>query len=160
MNKATIDRLTPEGKRFLSEIDELKKMHVKIGFQRGDVQEEDDSGNAVDLCDIALYNELGTSNAPSRPFMRDAIDKHKDEIDKFLDAQFGLLANGKTDAETMMQSIGVFLKGIVQREMVEGDFVPNAPSTIRRKHSDKPLIDTGRMRQSVNFVITKKEDND
>ena len=39
---------------------------------------------------------------------------------------------------------------------MEGDFEPNAPSTIRKKKSDKPLIDTGRMRQSVMTVIDKK----
>ena len=55
-----------------------------------------------------------------------------------------------------MKSIGVFQKGLVQAEIVDGDFEPNAPSTIKKKGSDKPLIDTGKMRQSVNFVIVKK----
>jgi len=51
--------------------------------------------------------------------------------------------------------MGVVVKGIVQQEIVEGDFAPNAPSTVRSKGSGQPLIDTGHMRQSVNFVIKK-----
>ena len=152
MARPTVDRLTPEGKRFFAEIEKLKTLHVKIGFQQGENSEED----GADICDIALFNELGTSITPSRPFMRDAVDKHKDEINRFLDQQFTLLASGRTDAENMMRSIGVYVKGLVQKEIVEGYFVPNAPSTIKRKGSDKPLIDTGTMRQSVNFVITRK----
>lgn len=153
MTKKTVDRTTAEGKRFLAEIEKLKTLRVKIGFQQGKEQEDD----GTDLCDIALWNELGTSSIPSRPFMRDAVDKHRDEIDKFLDQQFSLLAKGKTTAEMMMKSIGVFVKGLVQQEIVDGTFEPNAPSTIKRKKSDKPLIDTGKMRQSVNFVVVDKK---
>lgn len=153
MTKKTVDRTTAEGKRFLAEVEKLKTLRVKIGFQQGKEQEDD----GTDLCDIALWNELGTSSIPSRPFMRDAVDKHRDEIDKFLDQQFSLLAKGKTNAEMMMKSIGVFVKGLVQQEIVDGTFEPNAPSTIKRKKSDKPLIDTGKMRQSVNFVVVDKK---
>lgn len=153
MAQKTVDRTTAEGKRFLAEIEKLKTLRVKIGFQQGKEQEDD----GTDLCDIALWNELGTSSIPSRPFMRDAVDKHRDEIDKFLDQQFSLLAKGKTTAEMMMKSIGVFVKGLVQQEIVDGTFEPNAPSTIKRKESDKPLIDTGKMRQSVNFVVIDKK---
>ena len=90
--------------------------------------------------------------------MRDSVDKHKDQINAFLKNQLVLLAQGKTDANKILNAIGVFQKGLVQKEIVDGEFAPNAPSTIRKKKSDKPLIDTGTMRQSVNYVITKKGD--
>ena len=148
------DKLTPEGKRFYAEIEKLKKLQVRVGFQRGDATEED--GTA--LVDIAAWNELGNEHVPSRPFMRDSVDKHKDQINAFLKNQLVLLAQGKTDANKILNAIGVFQKGLVQKEIVDGEFAPNAPSTIRKKKSDKPLIDTGTMRQSVNYVITKKGD--
>lgn len=49
---------------------------------------------------------------------------------------------------------------MIQKEIVNGDFVPNSPETIKRKGSDKPLIDTGRMRQSINYVIQEKGGSD
>ena len=47
------------------------------------------------------------------------------------------------------------LKMYVQKEIVDGSFEPNAESTIKKKGSDKPLIDTGTMRQSVTYVVRK-----
>lgn len=149
----TTDKLTPQGKQFYAEVRKLQQMIVHVGYQRGDETSEDET---ADLCDIAAWNELGTSEIPSRPFMRDSVDNHAEKINAFLQQQLRLLAQGKTTAEQIYKSIGVFQKGLVQKEIVDGDFEPNAPSTIKRKKSDKPLIDTGKMRQSVNFVIKKK----
>lgn len=150
-----IDKETKAGKKFRQEIEKLKKLQVRVGYQRGEENIESE-GESADLCDIAVYNELGTENIPSRPFMRDSVDNHAEQINAFLKKQMALLAKGDTTAEQMMKSIGVFQKGLVQAEIVDGDFEPNAPSTIKKKGSDKPLIDTGKMRQSVNFVIVKK----
>ena len=50
----------------------------------------------------------------------------------------------------------MFVRGLVQETIKEGEFSPNAPSTIKKKGSDKPLIDTGHMRQSVMTVVDRK----
>lgn len=150
------DTLTADGKRLKRELAKLEKLMTRVGYQQG--EETEGEGEGADLCDIAMWNELGTSSGiPSRPFMRDSVDKHEGEIKAFIEGQFRLLVAGKTNAEGIMRAIGVFQKGLVQREIVDGEFVPNAPATIRRKKSDKPLIDTGKMRQSVNFVIKEKD---
>lgn len=59
-------------------------------------------------------------------------------------------------AEQTLKDIGIFQKDLIQDKIEEGDFTPNAESTIRKKGSSKPLIDTGRMRQSVNYWIRQK----
>lgn len=146
----TTDRWTAEGKRFMREIQELKRLTVKVGFQDGEHE-----NNGAHIIDVAMWNELGTVNAPSRPFMRDSIDNHKETIEAFCRAQVRTILRGGT-ARQVLQSIGVMQKGLMQDEITEGDFEPNAPATIRRKKSDKPLIDTGRMRQSVHFIIRPK----
>lgn len=146
------DRLTPEGKKFFAEIEKLKKLECRVGYQQGAAKSEE----GVDMCDIAMWNELGTSNAPSRPFMRMSVDDNAAQITQFCQAQVRKITNGGT-AQEVLDSVGAFGKGLVQAKIASGPFVPNAPSTIRRKKSDTPLIDTGRMRQSVNYVIRKKE---
>ncbi|TZE83540.1 hypothetical protein [Calorimonas adulescens] len=145
------DRWTAEGKKFKAEIEKLKKLQVRIGYQQGDVITED----GVDMLDIAMWNELGTINAPSRPFLRKSVDENADKINSFCKAQLQRLTKGET-AEEILKQIGVFSKGLVQEKIVDGEFEPNAPSTIRRKKSDKPLIDTGLMRKSVNYIIVEK----
>ena len=145
------DRITPEGRRFLAEIDKLKELQVHVGYQAGAVT--DDKG--VDLANVAAFNELGTVTSPARPFLRQSVDENTDKIKSMCAIQLTKLRDGAT-AEDILKALGVFQKGLVQEKIVDGSFAPNAPSTIRRKGSDKPLIDTGKMRQSVNFVIKSK----
>ena len=143
------DRLTPEGRRFLAELEKMKRLEVRVGYQAGEAT--DDEG--VDMCDIALWNELGTSGAhpiPARPFLRQSVDGNEDKIRAHCAQQARAIARGGT-AEEALKKIGIHMKGIVQKTIKEGSFGPNAPSTIRKKGSDKPLIDTGRLRQSVNY---------
>lgn len=147
---AVEDRWTPEGQRLMKELKELADLEVRIGFQRGKA-----SDNGTDLTDIAMWNELGTEHIPSRPFMRDSVDKHKAEIVEFMKAQGKTLVAGAS-ARSVLEKIGVFQKDLIQTEIEQGSFVANAPATIRRKGSDKPLIDTGQMKNSVNFWIGKK----
>ena len=124
---------------------------VRIGFQQGKATEED----GTDICDIAAWNELGTVNMPSRPFLRMSVDDNSDKINSFMSAQKRSIINGEP-ADRILKKIGIFQKDLIQEKITEGSFAPNAPSTIKAKGSSKPLIDTGRMRQSVNFEIKQK----
>ena len=149
------DRLTPEGQRFFRELAELKELEVRVGFQRGKSQEED----GTDMCDVAAYNELGTDHIPARPFIRQSVDDNESKIKSFLKGEVKDFAQGKS-AEQILKEIGIFQKDLMQDKITSGSFAPNAESTIKKKGSSKPLFDTGRMRQSVNYVIQKKGSGD
>lgn len=140
--------MTPEGKRFLKELRKLESLEVRVGFQAGQATYED----GADLAEVAAYNELGSSDTPARPFMRQSFENHEAELQAACDAANKVLTDGGT-AQQALQKIGVFAKGLVQQEIVDGGFAPNAESTVKKKGSDKPLIDSGLMRESVNFVI-------
>ena len=143
--------LTPEGKRYFKELEKLMKLEVQVGFQAGEKTYED----GTDLVDVAAYNEYGSSDTPARPFMKQSFENHEDELQKACDRVNQTLNKGGT-AEAGLKELGVFVKGLVQDEIVDGGFEPNAPSTIKQKGSAQPLIDTGTMRQSVNYVIKKR----
>ena len=149
------DRITPEGRQFQKMLKELAEKEVRIGFQHGAAAEDD----GTDMCDVAAWNELGTVRSPSRPFLRKSVDENTGKINSFLKSQKRNLVNGAS-AEQVLKEIGIFQKDLIQEKITEGSFTPNAPSTIRKKKSSKPLIDTGRMRQSVNYVIQKKGSGD
>lgn len=145
------DKMTDEGNKLKKMLEELSKLQVSVGFQHGEATEDD----GTDICDIAAWNELGTVNMPARPFLRKSVDENEAKIVAFMKAMKGQILEG-ADAKQILNQIGIFQKDLVQEKITNGDFEPNAPSTIKRKGSDKPLIDTGRMRQSVNYVIKKK----
>lgn len=151
MGAVVIDRMTAEGRQFQQMLKDLAKLEVRIGFQHGQATEED----GTDICDVAAWNELGTVNSPPRPFLRKSVDENEEKINHFLQAKKADLLQGKS-AERVLKEIGLFQKDLIQEKITEGSFNPNAQSTIQKKGSAKPLIDTGRMRQSVNYVVKKK----
>ncbi len=153
MGKVT-DSWTPEGERFMKTLQELAGLEVRIGYQRGIVISDGGSSRA-DLVDIALWNELGTENIPSRPFMRDSVDKHRQEIGKAIEAQKAALLKGAT-TKKVLSALGLFQLDLIQTEIDQGSFVANAPSTIRKKKSDKPLINNGHLKSLVQYQIVKK----
>ena len=149
-----MEKVTGDGRKFQKMLKELDKLEVRIGIQRGTENED-----GVDLADIAMFNELGTDSIPSRPFLRDSVDAHANEINAFLKNIKKETVEGGS-ADEILKKIGVFQKGLIQTEIVNGDFAANAESTIRKKGSAKPLIDTGRLRQSINYTIQKKGGSD
>ena len=147
------NRLTPEGKRFFAQIEELKKLQVRVGYQQGEAE----SDEGVDMVDVAMFNELGTARSPSRPFLRQSADGNKPLIEKFCKAQVRKLAEGAS-AQQVLNAVGVMQKGLVQDTISKSKTwaAENADSAKRKKKSGQPLVDSGKMAQSVNYVIKKK----
>lgn len=147
------DRITPEGKKFFKQIEELKKLQVRVGYQQGAATDE----NGVDMVDIAMFNELGTSRAPARSFMRQSADSNKNAIDKMCKAQLQQVAKGGT-AEQALNALGVMQTGLIQDTITNspGWATPNAEATVKKKGSDVPLIDSSKMLQSPHHVIVPK----
>jgi len=140
------------------ELAELEKLQVRVGFQRGDTNDE-----GVDLVDIAVWNELGTErdgkvHIPSRPFLRQSVENNEEKIKAFAQKQLKGLGD-TTTAKQVLQRLGIFQKGLVQETINNGDFIKNAPATVARKKSAQPLVNTGQLIQSVNFVIEPQGDD-
>ena len=57
--------LTPAGKRYFAELKKLAESEIQVGFQSDQTYEDGTS-----LAEIAAINELGSSDTPARPFMR------------------------------------------------------------------------------------------
>ena len=142
--------LTPEGKKYFRELKKMTDMEIQVGFQ-GDQKYED----GTSIAQVAAVNEFGASDIPERPFMRQSFENHEGELQAACDVAQRLVSSGGS-AEQALQQIGVVAKGLVQDEIVNGGFAPNAESTIKKKGSEQPLIDTGTMRQSVNFVVKRR----
>ena len=148
------EKVTADGKKFERMLKELGQLQVRIGIQGGKGSED-----GVDLAAIAMFNELGTIHIPSRPFLRDSVDANGDKINSFLQSMEKEILRGNS-AEDVLKKIGMFQKGLIQEQITKGNFVPNSPATIRKKGSDRPLVDTGRMRQSIDYVIQQKGESD
>ena len=61
--------------------------------------------------------------------------------------------SGEMTMQTLLEQMGNLAEGHVKQEITDLDTPPNAQSTIDRKGSSSPLIDTGALRQSIRYVI-------
>lgn len=155
------DRLTPEGERFFRELQKLSTKQVRVGLKRGKKgKKHNGMPSKADLVEIALYNELGTSTIPSRPFLAQTVQMHEEEIKEMAATEVSQALRGEKDSQQAFEVIGEDVRKKVQNRIDEGQFVPNAPSTIRRKGHDHPLIDTGTMRDSISYTICEKGEYD
>lgn len=92
---------------------------------------------------------------PERSFLRSAIAENKRKINEFVGEMFGLFIDGKASLDKSLKRIGLLAVAMVKTKIRQGSFKPNAPATIRRKRSSRPLIDKGRMRQSITHELDK-----
>lgn len=87
---------------------------------------------------------------PPRPFFRMMIANNQAS---WAPTAAGLLKQGKEPYE-VLQIMGELLAGQLRASIIAMKSPPNAPSTIRKKGFDDPLIDTGYMLSRVDFEIT------
>lgn len=123
----------------------LKSAHVKVGFPAGKTD--------GDIMDIAIWNHFGTRNIPERPFLANAIRDNRTEYRNGMRKGAERIVNGENTAKGIMTLLGIKAQGDIQEEITALQDPPNAPGTIRQKGSSNPLIDTGRMRSSVNYEV-------
>ncbi|GBR70996.1 hypothetical protein [Gluconobacter kanchanaburiensis] len=96
------------------------------------------------------FETTHTVTIPARPFMRNAIANNRDQWPALLAAA---LKQAKGDLDKALDLAAEAIVGQVQEEIRSLGDPPNAPSTIRAKGFDKPLIDTGHMLNSVGYEV-------
>ena len=135
--------------RIMRDLQKLDGMEVVAGMLR-------DSGkasNGASYVDIATWNEYGTRRIPSRPFIRISADTNRQTWAKIAQQCVNDVIDGNSPTEAAR---------VIGHRMVEdirkvfGDtskLKANAPSTIKKKGRNEPLVDSGEMRRRVNFRV-------
>lgn len=104
------------------------------------------------------FIELGVTgphkiNIPARPWLTPGVQSGNEEY-----LQIIMRAVEAGDPLSIaLERVGVVAASKVQLFMTQLKSPANAPSTIKKKGSSNPLIDSGALRQSVTFKITSTE---
>lgn len=135
-----------------SDIRELQGQGVKVGLRSSA-----GSHNGVLISDIGIYNEFGTSNIPSRPFMRRTSDQSRQFLSPFVSGLARRMIAQKLTVAQVMSQLGLFYQDKIRNTIRASKSwaIPNAPATIRKKGSSTPLIDTGAMVGAVDYERTR-----
>ena len=106
--------------------------------------------DGTSVASVAAFNEFGTGTAPPRPFFRNMIAAKQPEWPKAI--ADGLKRN-RLDVDLTLKQTGEAIKGQLQQSIRDTNTPPLAPSTIRCKGFEKPLIETTQMINSVDFDV-------
>lgn len=142
--------ISTNGKGLEDYISKLKKMQkdaVTVGIHKS-AGNHDNSDLTV--AEVAAYNEFGTERSPERSFMRSTMRENRFKYRLNVIRIIKAIGDGK-DPRKMMGLFGQQVQQDIQRKIVELKTPPNAQSTIDRKKSSNPLIDTGQMVSSVRW---------
>lgn len=148
MSLLNLPGMTSAGRKYSAQLEKLAGQEVAVGFFDG-------SGGYPDgqsVAQVASANEFGTSRAPARPFMKQMAENRGKEITEECGRMAKRLAEGGSAADELSQ-IGKLAEDLLKEEIRSGSFAPLAPATVARKGSSQPLIDTGRMVDSVTSKV-------
>ena len=146
------------GDKYQAVLEKIAKLKVsaRAGIPAGATTTDGKS-----IPEYAVYNELGTSRIPSRPFMRQTVTNHRNEWCQTVAQSLNYKEIDKDGAKRTMGLVGEQMKAHIQQTIQKGSFAPNAPKTVEAKRAkgkvepDHPLIDTGQM---LAYIISEVKD--
>ena len=118
----------------------------------------DEETDGVNVQEYAIYVEFGTKNIPARPFFREATQttEAKKKISKYMKNEMEKVIEGKKTGKQACDAVGEYVRGLIMKSINEGDWARNAPSTIKKKGKNNPLIDTTTLIKSIDYEIRRK----
>lgn len=119
---------------------------VQVGIIGSDAAKEESDGITVGM--VAEWAEFGIGQ-PMRSWLRGWVDENQSDIRDRIRAEAQRIRSGSTTRAEALARIGVWAAGQIQVRIARGIEPPNAQSTIDKKGSSTPLIDTGQLRSSV-----------
>jgi hypothetical protein len=138
-------------RKLIDKVFKLQKPKVAVGIFEADGQAS--AGEGVTLIEVAVINEFGGGNVPARSFLRGWFDENKERAQKTLMKLLADCLEKEGDPKKAIEVFGLWLQGEIQKRIAQGIPPANAPSTIEKKGSSKPLIDKGQLRSSITFAI-------
>lgn len=105
---------------------------------------------------LNLKKSTNEINIPSRPFMRSSFDSNLRNLNNYIEREKTNILFNKMTTKMALDRIGVYFTGKIKLTFRNNDFERNHPITLKNKKSSKPLIDSGRLRQSINHEVDIK----
>lgn len=136
------------------QMDQLRNMDVLIGIPADKASRKKDVINNASLLFLHTHgSEL--KHIPARPVLEPSIALNREIISDHLGLAAKAITDNKPDtARRELAVTGQLAANAAKRYVMEGTHLaPNKPSTIRRKKSSRPLIDTSQMVKAITYVV-------
>lgn len=131
---------------------EIQRELAKLrGNKYATVGIHEDAGNTEDGVMTQAQNgalqNFGNDKIPARPWLIPGVESATPDV---IDTIASGIEKG-LPTDQIMEQVGAIAAGATQQYVIDLREPPNAKSTIDKKGSDNPLIDTGSMLQSITW---------
>lgn len=154
---------------FLSMLKELSSTKVEVGVLSsagGDIlliANVQEFGCSITVTDkmrgylgsqgIHLRKDTTSIKIPERSFIRAGFEEKKSEIEKSCEKILEQVINLQVAPRAFFETLGELCVGFIQDYIVSLSSPPNSPATVKMKGSSNPLMDTGRLWQSIDYRL-------
>jgi phage gpG-like protein len=136
-------------KRRLAQLAALSALAVEVGLPDGGEEVSD----GLSLADVGAIHEYGTETIPARPWLSQGVAAAEPE--QALRLAISEVATGRQPAERAAARMGLRVTSAIRSGIRAGIEPVNAPATIAKKGSSKPLVDTGRLLRAVTYRVVR-----
>lgn len=143
-------------------IRELTKREILVGIPSDETQRKE---GTITNAAIGYINEFGSpaKNIPARPFLIPGVQRAEGKIEKRLKKSIEHVLDGsKTGMITQMNAAGLEAQNSVRATINKGIMPELSESTLaarrrRGRTGEKPLIDTGQLRNSITYILKESD---
>lgn len=110
----------------------------------------------ISMVELAAIHEFGSPAAgiPERSFIRSTFRNNRELLAKFLLRTAKAVLSDKLSVEDALGQLGLWAVSQIKRTITAHDIPPPLKaSTVARKGSTKPLVDTGQLVNSISWEV-------
>lgn len=146
-------------KKLYSMVKDLDKKYVKVGILSDKGGQEVEEGSDLTMLDLGVIHQFGTEDGrvPARYWLTTYFESKPDEVSAKVSELAKAVVMNKVDVRRGLELLGLWATAQVKKTITAGEPLPppNAPITIARKGSDRPLVDTGRFVNSIAHEVVE-----
>ena len=157
----------------LQELENLMKYTVQVGVLSGEADSQvlmiahvHEYGANIEVTEamrnylhsqgLHLSSDTTHINIPERSYMRSGFDNRVKQVEDKLEWLVDEVINLNITAYDMYNALGAELAGLIQQYLTDVSDPRNHPYTEQEKSSSNPLVDTGRLRQSITWQVVTR----
>ncbi|WP_036064768.1 hypothetical protein [Listeria grandensis] len=92
---------------------------------------------------------------PERSFLRSTFEENNQKWIDFFDRKMDEIIVGECTAQQVYNQLGAMIVADIQMKIRDTQSPANSGYTAKRKGANNPLVDTGRLRQSVTWKVVR-----
>lgn len=148
-----------ELRKLEAKIAEAEMATVRIGVLGDRGGNEQHPSGEFTMVELAIVHEFGSpkNGIPERSFIRRTFKVKADAVGRIAAKLAKMIIDDKMSVDQALELLGQWGAAEVKKTVTEGAHIPPPlkDATVERKGSTRPLVDTGRLIQSVTYMVEK-----